>query len=337
VRLIAANRRGTIGADDQAEIVSFVTDRTAMAADADRSDAQLGTRSMRNLMAAVTSTSRSEVYRVGDGIRRNRRPPWHSLGGAKRGSGSQDDHRPEAAQIAGGCSAAEERARIREWLADSDVFGALAEDDLDRVIRRGRTTIYDSGVAIFRKGDPAEELMIVLDGRVKLGSASINGREIIFDFIGSGRCFGEGALLDNETRRLEATAVRPSAVFALRRRDVLACLEAHPEIAVRIVRLLCGRLIRAMEMFEDRAQLALASRTARALLRLAGEHGHQDGGVVRIGLKISQAEIAALVGATREKVNRQLCAWCHSGILAVEEGHLTIHDPAALHGAAEDR
>jgi CRP/FNR family transcriptional regulator, cyclic AMP receptor protein len=99
---------------------------------------------------------------------------------------------------------------------------------------------------------------------------------------------------------------------------------------------LCERLSRAMEMFEDRTQHGLSSRTARALLRLASEYGSREGDVLRIGLKISQSEIAALVGATREKVNRQLCAWCRSGILALDEGHWTIRSAAALHSVVEE-
>ena len=281
----------------------------------------------------------SEASLGADCVRRlNGQAPLPSMGRAKLGIMSQDDIPREAASAAGCSSLAEQRKRqIRDALADSDVFGALADDELDGIIKRGRTTTYSSGAVVFRKGDPADDLMIVLDGRVKLSSASVNGKEVIFDFIGAGRCFGEGALLDGKTHRLEATAVKASAVFALRRRDVLAYLEQHPEIAVRIIRVLCERLSRAMEMFEDRNQHGLSSRTARALLRLAREYGSREGDVVRIGLKISQGEIAAIVGATREKVNRQLCAWCRSGILAVDEGHLTIHRPAALHSVAEER
>jgi CRP/FNR family cyclic AMP-dependent transcriptional regulator len=221
---------------------------------------------------------------------------------------------------------------IRAGLAESDVFGALGDEDLDQLIGRGRTASFPHGAIIFRKGDPAEDLIIVLRGRIRLSSASRPGREVMFDFIGPGHCFGEMALLEGKTRKLDATAVRPSAIFALRRRDVLVCLEAHPEVAVRVVRVLCARLSRAMEMFEDRTQLGLSARSARALLRLASEYG--DGR--RIELKISQSEIAALVGATREKVNRQLCAWCRSGILAFDEGHLTILDPGALRAIAEE-
>jgi CRP-like cAMP-binding protein len=174
--------------------------------------------------------------------------------------------------------------------------------------------------------------MIVLCGRIRLSSVSPNGKEVLFGFIGPGRCFGEVALIEGTTRKLDATAVKPSAVFTLGRGDVLACLEAHPETAVRIIRVLCARLSRAMEMLEDRTQLALPPRVARALLRLAGEYG--DG--TRIDLRISQSEIAGLVGATREKVNRRLCAWCRSGILALDEGHLSILDQSALRAIANE-
>jgi CRP/FNR family transcriptional regulator, cyclic AMP receptor protein len=239
---------------------------------------------------------------------------------------------PPGASIAPAASMIEDKRWIRAGLAESDVFGALAEDDLDRLIVRGGTATYASGAIVFRKGDPADHLMLVLRGRISISSAASNGKEVLFDFIGPGRCFGEVALLDGTTRKLEAKAVKASAVFTLGRCDVLACLEAHPEIAIRIIRVLCARLSRAMEMLEDRTQHGLSSRGARTLLRLASEYG--DG--TRIDLRISQSEIAGLVGATREKVNRQLCAWCRSGILAFDEGHLIILDQSSLRAIAED-
>jgi CRP/FNR family cyclic AMP-dependent transcriptional regulator len=282
----------------------------------------------------VTSANRSEAFLGGNGVRRlNGLAPLYPLGRANLGSASQNDIQPEAARAAGRGLVAEERTRqICDALADSDVFGALADDDLDRLINQGRTTTYSSGAVVFRKGDSAEDMMIVLHGRIKLSSTSVHGKEVLFDLIGPGRCFGEVALLEGKARKLDAMAVRPSAVFALRRRDVLACLEAYPEVAIRVIRVLCARLSRAMEMFEDRTQLGLSPRSARALLRLAREYG--DGR--RIDLKISQSEIASLVGATREKVNRQLCAWYRSGVLAFDEGHLTILDQSALRAIAEE-
>jgi CRP/FNR family transcriptional regulator, cyclic AMP receptor protein len=227
---------------------------------------------------------------------------------------------------------AERKQLIRAGLAESDVFGALAEDDLERLMVQGESATYPSGAIVFRKGDPADHLMVVLHGRIRLSSTASNGKEVLFDFMGPGHCFGEVALIEGKSRKLDATAVKPSAVFMLRRRHVLACLEAHPEIAIRIIRVLCAKLSRAMEMLEDRTQHGLSSRSARTLLRLASEYG--DG--ARIDLRISQSEIAGLVGATREKVNRQLCAWCRSGILTFDEGHLMILDQSSLRAIAED-
>lgn len=256
----------------------------------------------------------------------------HSPGRPHLGGDGSEHLGPPAASIGRTVSGIEERRRsIRAGLGESDVFGALAKDDLDRLIGQGRTASYASGAIVFRKGDPADHLMIVLQGRVSLSSAGSNGRQVLFDFIGPGRCFGEVALIEGTSRKLDAVAVKRSIVFALRRRDVLACLEMHPEIAIRIIRVLCARLSRAMEMLEERTQLGLPSRSARMLLRLASEYGNGK----RIDLKISQTEMAGLVGATREKVNRQLCAWCRSGVLAIDEGHLAILDRRALHAIAD--
>ena len=293
---------------------------------------------MHSLVAGLTSASRSEALLDGHSVRRlDRQTALHARNWTKWSSASHDEIPPETAPAAGRGSAAEERQRqIRDTLGSSDVFGALADDDLDRLIGQGRTATYPHGAVVFRRGDPAEDLMIVLCGRIRLSSASRHGREVLFDFISSGRCFGEGALIDGTTRKLEATAVKLSVVFALRRRDVLACLEVHPEVAVRTIRVLSERLSRAMEMFEDHAQLGLSARIARALLRLANEYGSQEGDVVRIGLKLSQSDLAALVGATRERVNRQLCAWCRSGILDLDEGYLTMVDQGALRIVADE-
>ena len=218
------------------------------------------------------------------------------------------------------------------WAAAT--FGALQDDDLDRLIGQGRTATYPHGAVVFRRGDPAEDLMIVLCGRIRLSSASRHGGEVLFDFIGSGRCLERAPdrRHDPQAGGHRRQAQRRVCAPPPRR----ACLEAHPEVAVRTIRVLSERLSRAMEMFEDRAQLGLSARVARALLRLASEYGSQEGDVVRIGLKLSQSDLAALVGATRETVNRQLCAWCRSGILDLDEGYLTMVDQGALRIVADE-
>ena len=152
---------------------------------------------MRSLMAPVTSAGRLEAPPGGESVCR-----LNPMSHAMPGRGAQGEIQPGTGRAPGRCSVAEERKRqIRDALADSDLFGALSDDDLDRLIEQGRTATYPPGVIVFRKGDAAEDLMIVLCGRIRLSSASQLGREVLFDFIGSGRCFGEGALIDGTTRK----------------------------------------------------------------------------------------------------------------------------------------
>jgi CRP-like cAMP-binding protein len=266
-----------------------------------------------------------------------RQASCNSNGRTGSASAFWDDLQAKAAGTARRQFAPQQRDwQMRDALAESDVFGSLADAELDRLLEHGQITTYRTDAPVFRRGDPAEALMVVLCGRIRLSSTSWRGKEVLFDFVEPGRCFGEFALLEGKTRKLDATAVKPSAVFALRRCHVLACLEHHSEVAVRTIRVLCARLDHCMEMFEDRTQLDLPARIARALLRLAREYGRAEGDVVHIDLRISQSEIAALIGATREKVNRQLCAWCRCGLLALDEGHLIILDHSALRAIAEE-
>jgi CRP/FNR family cyclic AMP-dependent transcriptional regulator len=229
----------------------------------------------------------------------------------------------------------ERRRRIRNVLADSDLFGALSDDELDQLIARGHISAYGAAGFIFCEGDPGESLMIVLSGRIKISIMSPGGREVILSLIDPGHCCGEMALLDRKPRSADATAAKPSEIFVLERRDIIAAIERHPDIAFRIIGVLCARLRRATELIADGMLPCMEPRIARALLRLSADYGSRRAEGVRIDLKLSQRQLGALVGTTRERVNRQLRAWSHSGIIAIEDGHLTIRDPGTLCALAE--
>jgi CRP/FNR family transcriptional regulator, cyclic AMP receptor protein len=230
----------------------------------------------------------------------------------------------------------ERRRWVRNVLADSDLFGALSDDELDRLIARGHISAYGSGGFVFYEGDPGESLMVVLSGRIKISMVSPGGREVILSLIDPGHCCGEMALLDGKPRSADATAAEPSEVFVLERRDVIAIIERHPNVAFRIIGVLCARLRRATDLIADRMLPCTKPRIARALLRLAGDYGSRRAEGIRIDLKLSQGQLGALTGTTRERVNRQLRAWAHSGIIAIDEGYLTIRDPGLLCALAEE-
>ena len=142
---------------------------------------------MHSLVAGLTSASRSEALLDGHSVRRlDRQTALHARHWTKWSSASHDEIPPETARgptrLGGrGAPAADPRhpgqRRVRR---------AEADDDLDRLIGQGRTATYPHGAVVFRRGDPAEDLMIVLCGRIRLSSASRHGREVLFDFIGPG-------------------------------------------------------------------------------------------------------------------------------------------------------
>ncbi len=223
---------------------------------------------------------------------------------------------------------------IREALADSDLFGALEEEELDRLLGYGRRLRHPAGRVIFQKGDPGDSLMVVLSGRIKIGSFSADGREAVLSFIEPYRSFGEVALLDGKPRSADATAVTDVELFVLHRADMMGFIERHPGIALRIIGMLCAKLRRATEMVEDHVLLQMEARIARALLRLATDYGRPCDEGVRIELRLSQRELGGIVGLARENVNRQLAAWRARGLLSITRGTITLHHPEALRSIA---
>ena len=121
----------------------------------------------------------------------------------------------------------------------------------------------------------------------------------------------------------------------LQRRDFIPFLERNPRVTVRLIEVLCARLRRTTVIVEDSAFLTMAPRVAKALLRLAEEHGRVRRGQVRIDLKLSQRELGGLVGLARENVNRQLRVWREEGLIHLDHGHIVIESMERLRAVAE--
>jgi CRP/FNR family transcriptional regulator, cyclic AMP receptor protein len=226
-------------------------------------------------------------------------------------------------------------AELRDVLAANELFEVLSEPELDQLLAHAHTVSYPAGAVIFQKHDPGHSLMAVLSGRVKISNVSLEGREAVHNLIGPGEVFGEIALLDGKDRTADATALEPTELLVLQRRDFIPFLERNPRVTVRLIEVLCGRLRRTTVIVEDGAFLTMAPRVARALLRLAEEHGRVRRGQVRIDLKLSQRELGGLVGLARENVNRQLRVWREEGLIHLDHGHIVIESMERLRAVAE--
>lgn len=205
-------------------------------------------------------------------------------------------------------------------------FTALSAPDAQELLKRTRCRQVPAGQVLFQEGDAGDGLYGILAGRVAFTVDSPNGKELILNVLGAGEFFGEIALLDGKGRTATAVARDACHLLFIARSEFMAFFMPRPEAMSRIIELLCARLRRSTEYIADTAFLDLSRRLAKQLVSLA----HDDGSSRETALRISHAELAAMLGVSRERVSLQLAAWSDKGILGQGRGHLVVRDRQAL-------
>lgn len=215
----------------------------------------------------------------------------------------------------------------RRLLETTDLFAALPPDTLDGLGNQAELRRYARNDVLFHQGDPADELFVVDSGRIAIAQRSGDGRESVVAVFEDGALFGELGLFDNAPRSTDARALSDSTVVVLGYEPVLTVLRARPELLWVIVRLLAGRLRATDAALADAVFLDVPARTAKRLLELAA-------GRERFSLPLTQEELAAMVGASRERVNKAIALFTRLGWLRVEgRNQYRVLDRAAM----EDR
>ena len=215
-------------------------------------------------------------------------------------------------------------------LAQVPLFAELSEEELGRLGSRLRRRRYAKGEVVFLRGDPGTSLCIVEAGAIKILLTSPEGKEIVLGLFGAGDFFGELALLDGEPRSADAIAAEASQLLLLEREDFLRYLEATPRAAIRLLSVLAQRLRRDAELMQEAVFLDVPARLARVLLRLAGAPSRPGGAPPAIPARLSQAELASMVGTTRESINRWLRSYERRGLIRQQQGRISILRPEEL-------
>jgi len=180
---------------------------------------------------------------------------------------------------------------------------------------------------LFRQGDASDALYVIQDGRIAIATQSGDGRESVIAVLEEGGLFGELPLFDEEPRVADARALTDSSVIELSYEPVRAILRDRPELLWIIVRLLVVRLRATDEALADAVFLDVPARTAKRILELAGDED-------RFTLPLTQEELAAMIGASRERVNKAISLFLRLGWLELEgRANYRILDRAAM----EDR
>jgi CRP-like cAMP-binding protein len=222
-----------------------------------------------------------------------------------------------------------------EILAGHFLLKHLRPEELSRLAATAALVRHRAQATIFQKGDPGASMMAVVSGRVKICTYSPDGKELVLNIIDRGGLFGEIAVLDGQSRSGDAVAIEDTELLVLERTRLMPFLTDNPEIATRLIGVLCQRLRQTSEALEDALLRDAPSRVARGLLRLAGTFGKQEAAGLRLDIKLSQQQIGNLIGISRESINKHIVDWTRAHYLEMHNGYITITDLAALESLSQ--
>ena len=201
---------------------------------------------------------------------------------------------------------------------DDEAANALRASMTESRLRRGET--------LFHEGDSGDKLYIVTGGKVKLGRSSSDGRENLLAILGPGQMFGELSVFDPGPRSSTATAVTACLIRTLEHEELMGWLTGRPEVALGLLAQLAGRLRRANDVLADLVFSDVPGRVAKQLLELASRFGDRREDGIHVHHDLTQEELAQLVGASRETVNKALADFAARGWIRLEPRSVTILD-----------
>lgn len=218
------------------------------------------------------------------------------------------------------------QAEFAVLLGMNPLFTGLGADAIKMIAGMCSTRHLSAGEVLFQKGDVGNALYGIRRGQIRIETGTDAGGRLALNLLGAGDIFGEIAALDGQTRTADATAMEATELFVLRRADILDFLTREPQVAVRLIELLCQRIRFINDRMQESVLMPLAVRLARRLCALATDFGSE--------VHISQEQLGQYVGAARESVNRQLREWGQQGILELRRGRILLLKMDRLQAAA---
>jgi CRP-like cAMP-binding protein len=209
-------------------------------------------------------------------------------------------------------------------------FASLPPGEVREVVARLRERHYGAGAVIFRKGDRCEGLCIVLSGRVRTVTTSLEGREQVLKVFGPGRTFADIPVFDDEPLPADAVALTDSTIALLSQADLLKLLRRNPDVSLDVIRLFASRLRAYKVMVEDLSLRDVVARVARLLRDRARWQATRVEEPASVSLRYTQHEVAVMVGSVREVVQRALKTLEHAGLIQMARGRIRIIDVEGL-------
>jgi CRP/FNR family transcriptional regulator, cyclic AMP receptor protein len=227
-------------------------------------------------------------------------------------------------------------ASMTEALAVVPLFAGLDTDGLTGLTRGMRVRRFRRGETVFHVGDPGDALFIVMAGSIKITLPADTGEEAILATLRPGDFFGELALLDGAPRSATAVAIEPTETYVLAREGFRELIATEPQMREALLATLAAEVRRLTNHVEELHFLDITGRLASRLVRLAAESGSSRlaDGSVRLAGPLTQGDLAAMIGCTRQSVNKLLGLFGDDGLIRLERDRIVVVDLEGLKRAA---
>ncbi len=206
------------------------------------------------------------------------------------------------------------------------LFAALDDDAAKALMESMTASRLERGDILFHEGDRGDRLYVIGEGKIKLGLTSIDGRENLLAILGPGEMFGELSLFDPGPRTVTATVVAETQIISLSHEDLNSFLARRPAVATKMLAALARRLRRTNEALSDLVFTDVPGRVAKALLDLSSRFGRVSEEGILVAHDLTQEELAQLVGASRETVNKALADFATRGWIKLEARAVVLID-----------
>ena len=213
---------------------------------------------------------------------------------------------------------------------NAPLFAALDDEAAGALMESMTTSHLERGDILFREGDQGDRLYVIGEGKIKLGRTSVDGRENLLAILGPGEMFGELSLFDPGPRTATATAIAETQLIGLGHEDLNSFLSGRQAVAAKLLAALARRLRRTNETLADLVFTDVPGRVAKALLDLSTRFGRPAEDGILVAHDLTQEELAQLVGASRETVNKALADFATRGWLKLEARAVVLTDVERL-------
>ncbi len=221
-------------------------------------------------------------------------------------------------------AANEESNRMRESIAQADLFSTISVDAINDLAERASLRRISAHGTIVSQDEPGDSMFLIVTGRVKVGIFGENGREVTLSVLRQGQCFGEMSLFDGKERSANCVATEPTLLVVLHRQDLLRHIARHPATALNLLGEMANRLRRADESIAQLALCDVNERLVHRLICLAEEEGTESAEGILVRRRPTQQELANMIGSCRETISRAFNQLAREGLIIARGRSLVV-------------